>query len=59
MIAGGYWEELEMHIRAALRNGMTSDEIKGIFLQAAIYCSVPAPNAAFGIGSRVIAEESH
>jgi alkylhydroperoxidase/carboxymuconolactone decarboxylase family protein YurZ len=58
MIAGGYWEELEMHIRAALRNGMTPDEIKEVFLQAAIYCSVPAANVAFGIGSRVIAEES-
>ncbi|TLP79935.1 4-carboxymuconolactone decarboxylase [Nesterenkonia sphaerica] len=58
MIAGGYWEELEMHIRAALRNGMTADEIKEVFLQAAIYCSVPAANVAFGIGSRVIAEET-
>ncbi|OSM42749.1 4-carboxymuconolactone decarboxylase [Nesterenkonia sp. PF2B19] len=57
MIAGGYWEELEMHIRAALRNGMTADEIKEVFLQAAIYCSVPAANVAFGIGQRVIAEE--
>lgn len=58
MIAGGYWEELEMHIRAALRNGMTPDEIKEVFLQSAIYCSVPAANAAFGIGRRVIAEET-
>ena len=57
MIAGGYWEELEMHIRAALRNGMTADEIKEIFLQSAIYCSVPAANVAFGIGKRVLAEE--
>lgn len=57
MIAGGYWEELEMHIRAALRNGMAPDEIKEVFLQAAIYCSVPAANVAFGIGQRVIAEE--
>lgn len=57
MIAGGYWEELEMHIRAALRNGMTADEIKEVFLQSAIYCSVPAANVAFGIGKRVLAEE--
>lgn len=57
MIAGGYWEELEMHIRAALRNGMTSEEIKEVFLQCAIYCSVPAANVAFGIGQRVLAEE--
>nr|WP_183357790.1 4-carboxymuconolactone decarboxylase [Garicola koreensis] len=57
MIAGGYWEELEMHIRAALRNGMSAEEIKEVFLQSAIYCSVPAANVAFGIGKRVLAEE--
>ena len=58
MIAGGYWHELEMNIRAALRNGVTPDEIKEIFLQSAIYCSVPAANVAFGIGQRVLAEEA-
>lgn len=58
LIAGGYWEELEMHIRAALRNGVTPEEIKEIFLQSAIYCSVPAANTAFGIGQRVLAEEA-
>ncbi|WP_150459985.1 4-carboxymuconolactone decarboxylase [Nesterenkonia ebinurensis] len=57
MIAGGYWEELEMHVRAAVRNGMTAAEIKEVFLQSAIYCSVPAANVAFGIGQRVLAEE--
>lgn len=57
MIAGGYWEELEMHVRAALRNGMTPAEIREVFLQSAIYCSVPAANIAFGIGQRVLAEE--
>ena len=56
MIAGGYWEELEMHVHAALRNGMTPDEIKEVFLQSAIYCSVPAANVAFKIGKQVLAE---
>lgn len=56
LIAGGYWEELEMHVHAALRNGMTAEEIKEVFLQSAIYCSVPAANTAFGIGKRVLAE---
>lgn len=56
MIAGGYWEELEMHVHAALRNGMTPEEIKEVFLQCAIYCSVPAANVAFKIGQRVLAE---
>lgn len=56
MIAGGYWKELEMHVHAALRNGMTPDEIKEVFLQSAIYCSVPAANVAFKIGKKVLAE---
>lgn len=56
MIAGGYWEELEMHVHAALRNGVTPAEIKEIFLQCAIYCSVPAANVAFKIGQKVLAE---
>jgi 4-carboxymuconolactone decarboxylase len=56
MIAGGYWEELEMHVHAALRNGMTTEEIKEVFLQCAIYCSVPAANAAFKIGKKVLDE---
>jgi 4-carboxymuconolactone decarboxylase len=56
MIAGGYWDELEMHVHAALRNGMTEEEIKEVFLQSAIYCSVPAANIAFKIGQSVLAE---
>ncbi|MDR2256562.1 MAG: carboxymuconolactone decarboxylase family protein [Arthrobacter sp.] len=56
MIAGGYWEELEMHVHAALRNGMSPDQIKEVFLQCAVYCSVPAANTAFKIGARVLAQ---
>ncbi|WP_394160739.1 4-carboxymuconolactone decarboxylase [Galactobacter valiniphilus] len=56
MIAGGYWEELEMHVHAALRNGMSPEQIKEVFLQCAIYCSVPAANVAFKIGAKVLAE---
>ena len=56
LIAGGYWEELEMHVHAALRNGMSTNEIKEVFLQSAIYCSVPAANTAFKIGKDVLAE---
>jgi 4-carboxymuconolactone decarboxylase len=43
MVAHGHWEELAMHIRAALRNGLSRDEIKEILLQTAIYCGVPPP----------------
>jgi 4-carboxymuconolactone decarboxylase len=48
--------ELAMHIRAALRNGVTRDEIKEVFLQAAVYCGVPAANGAFAVLRDVLAE---
>lgn len=40
-------EELRMHVRGALNNGVSRDEIKEVLLQAAIYCGVPAAHAAF------------
>jgi 4-carboxymuconolactone decarboxylase len=57
LIAGGHDEELAMHVRAALRNGLTPDEIKEVLLQSAIYCGVPAANTAFAIAQRVLEEE--
>ena len=57
LVAGGHEQELAMHIRAALRNGLTSEEIKEVLLQTAIYCGVPAANSAFGIAQGVLAEE--
>ncbi len=48
--------ELAMHLRAALRNGLTPDEIKEVLLQVAIYAGVPAANTAFAIARRVLAE---
>ena len=45
-------EELAMHVRAALANGLTPDEIKEVLLQAAIYCGVPAANRAFAIAQQ-------
>ena len=56
LMAVGRLEELEMHVRAALRNGLTEDEIKEVLLQGAIYCGVPAANAAFAIAQRVLAD---
>lgn len=47
LIAGGHWGEFEMHVRAALRNGLTREQIKEVLLQSAIYLSVPAANNAF------------
>ena len=49
--------ELKMHIRAALRNGLTRDEIKEILLQSAIYCGVPAANGAFALFQEVLSEQ--
>ncbi|WP_312180313.1 4-carboxymuconolactone decarboxylase [Arthrobacter sp.] len=56
LIAHGHLEELAMHVRAALSNGLTRDEIKEIILQSAIYCSVPSANSAFKVAQGVFAE---
>jgi 4-carboxymuconolactone decarboxylase len=56
LVALGRDEELAMHVRAALRNGLTPDEIKEVLLQTAIYCGVPAANAAFAVAQRVLDE---
>ncbi len=50
-------EELAMHVRAALRNGLSHDQIKEVLLQVAVYAGVPAANRAFAITGRVLAEE--
>lgn len=47
LVALNRGDELRMHIRAALRNGVTAEEIQEVFLQCAIYCGVPAANEAF------------
>jgi 4-carboxymuconolactone decarboxylase len=49
--------ELAMHIRAALRNGLTREEIKEVLLQSAIYCGVPAANGAFAVFQEVMSEK--
>jgi 4-carboxymuconolactone decarboxylase len=56
LIALGRDEELAMHVRAALRNGLTPAELKEVILQSAIYCGVPAANTAFRIAQRVVEE---
>jgi 3-oxoadipate enol-lactonase/4-carboxymuconolactone decarboxylase len=54
LIARGHEEELALHLRAALRNGLTREEIGEILLQSAIYCGVPAANSAFRVAARVL-----
>ena len=56
LVALGHDAELALHVRAALRNGLTRDEIKEVLLQSAIYCGVPAANAAFAVAQRVLDE---
>jgi 4-carboxymuconolactone decarboxylase len=58
LIAAGRLEELAMHLRAARRNGLSDDEIKEVLLQSAIYCGVPAANAAFALAKRVLEEDA-
>ena len=55
LIALGHHEELAMHFRAALRNGLTIDEVKEVILQSAVYAGVPAANTAFRIAAEVFA----
>jgi 4-carboxymuconolactone decarboxylase len=57
LVARGHLDELAMHVRAAVRNGLTSDEIKEVLLQSAVYCGVPAANAAFAVAQRVLIED--
>jgi 4-carboxymuconolactone decarboxylase len=56
LVAGGHHEELALHVRAAVTNGLTVDEIKETLLQTAIYCGVPAANTAFRIAQDVLGE---
>jgi 4-carboxymuconolactone decarboxylase len=56
LIARGRDEELALHLRAALRNGLSREEIKEVLLQTAVYCGVPDANAAFRIAQNVFEE---
>jgi 4-carboxymuconolactone decarboxylase len=56
LTALGHFEELRMHVRAALRNGLQEDEIKEVLLQCAVYCGVPAANRAFAVAQEVLEE---
>ena len=50
LVALGRWEELQLHVRAAIESGeVTQDAVKEILLQQAVYCGVPAANHAFSV----------
>ncbi|MBZ8134777.1 carboxymuconolactone decarboxylase family protein [Afifella sp. IM 167] len=50
--------ELKMHVRGALRNGVTKEEIREVFLQVAIYCGVPAAVDSFRVARSAFDEEA-
>ncbi|WP_245721755.1 4-carboxymuconolactone decarboxylase [Nocardia crassostreae] len=56
LTALGRHEEIAMHVRAALGNGLTSEEVAEVLLHTGAYVGVPAANAAFAIGQRVLSE---
>ncbi|MFF8916197.1 alpha/beta fold hydrolase [Streptomyces sp. NPDC015032] len=58
LVASGRLESLAAHVTAALRNGLTPDEIKEVLMQTAVYCGVPVASAAFSIAQTVIQEET-
>jgi 3-oxoadipate enol-lactonase/4-carboxymuconolactone decarboxylase len=45
-----------LHVRGALRNGLTEEEVGEVLLQCAVYCGVPAANSAFAVAQRVLSE---
>ena len=49
-------DELAMHVRAAIRNGLTPEQIREVLLQVGVYAGVPAANRAFAIAQRVLAD---
>jgi 4-carboxymuconolactone decarboxylase len=58
LTALGRENEIEMHVRAALRNGLSAEEIGEVLLHTAVYAGVPAANAAFAIAQRVLQDET-
>jgi 3-oxoadipate enol-lactonase/4-carboxymuconolactone decarboxylase len=58
LTARGHAGELELHVRGALRNGLTPEEISEILIHTSVYAGIPAANAAFRVAQRVIDEET-
>lgn len=56
LIALGKPDELVSHLRGALRNGITVDELREVFLHVSIYCGAPAANVAYRAARQVLAE---
>jgi 4-carboxymuconolactone decarboxylase len=57
MVALNRGDEFRMHVRAAINNGVTLEQIKEVLLQTAIYCGVPAANSAFHTAEEVLEKQ--
>ncbi|MEU7134303.1 alpha/beta fold hydrolase [Streptomyces sp. NPDC046261] len=57
LTTAGHLDELARYLRAALRDGVTADEVKETLLHTALYCGLPAAGAAFAVAERVVAAE--
>lgn len=58
LAALGHEAELALHVRAAVRNGLSREEIVEVLLQVAVYAGVPAANRAFAVAQQVLSEEA-
>jgi 4-carboxymuconolactone decarboxylase len=56
LAALGHEHELALHVRGALRNGLTADDIAAVLIHTAIYAGIPAANRAFAVAERVLGE---
>ena len=56
LIALNRGDEFKLHVRGAINNGLSRDDIKEVILQSAIYCGVPAANTAMHLAQEVFAE---
>ncbi|GIW25029.1 4-carboxymuconolactone decarboxylase [Meiothermus sp.] len=57
LAALGHEHELEMHLRATARTGVSPEEVREVFMQVAVYAGLPAANRAFAIAKEVLKEE--
>ena len=51
-------EELALHLRGALHNGVTAEELREVLLQTAVYCGIPAPHTAFRVAQEVLGSDA-
>ena len=57
MAAAGYPNELRVHLKGAVKNGCSAEQIREILLLAALYCGIPAANEAHRVAAEVLREE--